>query len=67
MFYMVLFPILLCRNSWEELLEITRLRGERLRDAEEIHKCYQDLTDALAHIKVKNKGKVSRNTNFISA
>ncbi|KAM9654132.1 spectrin beta chain, non-erythrocytic 5 [Morphnus guianensis] len=43
------------RNSWEELLEITRLRGERLRDAEEIHKCYQDLTDALAHIKEKSK------------
>ncbi|XP_074765676.1 spectrin beta chain, non-erythrocytic 5 isoform X1 [Athene noctua] len=43
------------RNSWEELLEITRLRGERLRDAEEIHKCYQDLTDALAHIEEKSK------------
>ncbi|NXF34969.1 SPTN5 protein, partial [Nyctibius bracteatus] len=43
------------RNSWEELLEITRLRGERLRDAEVIHKCYQDLTDALAHIEEKSK------------
>ncbi|NXX16052.1 SPTN5 protein, partial [Podargus strigoides] len=43
------------RNSWEELLEITRLRGERLRDAEAIHKCYQDLTDALAHIEEKSK------------
>ncbi|NXD33924.1 SPTN5 protein, partial [Copsychus sechellarum] len=43
------------RNSWEELLEMTRLRGERLRDAEEIHKCYQDLTDALAHIEEKSK------------
>ena len=61
------FPILPCRNSWEELLEITRLRGERLRDAEAIHKCYQDLTDALAHIEVKNDGKVSYNANFISA
>ncbi|XP_051647894.1 spectrin beta chain, non-erythrocytic 5 isoform X2 [Manacus candei] len=43
------------RNSWEELLEITRLRGARLRDAEAIHKCYQDLTDALAHIEDKSK------------
>ncbi|KAM7109778.1 LOW QUALITY PROTEIN: spectrin beta chain, non-erythrocytic 5 [Ciconia maguari] len=43
------------RNSWEELLEITRLQGERLRDAEVIHKCYQDLTDALAHIEEKSK------------
>ncbi|KFQ58276.1 Spectrin beta chain, non-erythrocytic 5, partial [Pelecanus crispus] len=43
------------RNSWEELLEITRLRGERLRDAEIIHKCYQDLTDALVHIEEKSK------------
>ncbi|NXO67199.1 SPTN5 protein, partial [Phainopepla nitens] len=43
------------RNSWEELLEMTRSRGERLRDAEAIHKCYQDLTDALAHIEEKSK------------
>ncbi|KAM6073898.1 spectrin beta chain, non-erythrocytic 5 [Chlamydotis macqueenii] len=43
------------RNSWEELLEITRLRGARLRDAEVIHKCYQDLIDALAHIEEKSK------------
>ncbi|NWV85162.1 SPTN5 protein, partial [Dasyornis broadbenti] len=43
------------RNSWEELLEMTRLRGERLRDAEVIHKYYQDLTDALAHIEEKSK------------
>ncbi|XP_054256450.1 spectrin beta chain, non-erythrocytic 5 [Indicator indicator] len=43
------------RNSWEELLEITRLRGERLRDAEAIYKCYQDLSDALAHIEEKSK------------
>ncbi|XP_008936894.1 PREDICTED: spectrin beta chain, non-erythrocytic 5-like, partial [Merops nubicus] len=43
------------RTSWEELLEMTRLRGERLRDAEAIHKCYQDLTDALAHIEEKSK------------
>ncbi|RLW10138.1 hypothetical protein DV515_00002285, partial [Chloebia gouldiae] len=43
------------RNSWEELLEMTRLRGEQLRDAEAIHKCYQDLTDALAHIEEKSK------------
>ncbi|NXU59728.1 SPTN5 protein, partial [Turnix velox] len=43
------------RNSWEELLEITRVRGVHLRDAEAIHKCYQDLTDALAHIEEKSK------------
>uniref|UniRef100_H0ZL45 Spectrin beta, non-erythrocytic 5 n=1 Tax=Taeniopygia guttata TaxID=59729 RepID=H0ZL45_TAEGU len=43
------------RNSWEELLEMTRLRGVQLRDAEVIHKCYQDLTDALAHIEEKSK------------
>lgn len=62
---MVHFPILPRRNSWEELLEMTRLRGERLRDAEAIHKCYQDLTDALAHIEVKIYKKVSYNANFI--
>ncbi|XP_050810875.1 spectrin beta chain, non-erythrocytic 5 isoform X3 [Gopherus flavomarginatus] len=43
------------RNSWEELLEMTRLRGERLKDAEAIHKSYQDLTDALTHIEEKSK------------
>ncbi|XP_074853761.1 spectrin beta chain, non-erythrocytic 5 [Carettochelys insculpta] len=43
------------RNSWEELLKITRLRGERLKDAEAIHKSYQDLTDALTHIEEKSK------------
>lgn len=45
-------------------MEITRLRGERLKDAEVIHKCYQDLTDALAHIEVKNIGEVSHNKNI---
>ncbi|XP_032649741.2 spectrin beta chain, non-erythrocytic 5 [Chelonoidis abingdonii] len=43
------------RNSWEELLEMTRLRGERLKDAEAIHKSYQDLSDALTHIEEKSK------------
>nr|XP_025044105.1 spectrin beta chain, non-erythrocytic 5 [Pelodiscus sinensis] len=43
------------RNSWEELLEITRLRGKRLKDAEAIHKSHQDLTDALTHIEEKSK------------
>ncbi|TFK15040.1 acyl-coenzyme A thioesterase 1 [Platysternon megacephalum] len=43
------------RNSWEELLEMTRLRGERLKDAEAIHKSYQDLTDALTHTEEKSK------------
>lgn len=46
---------------------MTRLRGERLRDAEAVHKCYQDLTDALAHIEVKINRKISSNVNFISA
>lgn len=46
---------------------MTRLRGERLRDAEAIHKSYQDLTDALAHIEVKIKGKISYNAKFFSA
>ncbi|XP_064420762.1 spectrin beta chain, non-erythrocytic 5 [Latimeria chalumnae] len=43
------------RDAWESLLEMTRVRGERLRDAEEIHKCYRDLVDALTHIKEKHK------------
>lgn len=46
---------------------MTRLRGERLRDAEAIHKSYQDLTDALAHIEVKINGKILYNAKFISA
>lgn len=60
------FLLFLLRNSWEELLEITRLRGERLKDAEVIHKCYQDLTDALAHTEVKNTGNIlyKENLNF---
>lgn len=62
MLYVVLSSILSRRNSWEELLEITKLRGERLRDAEAIHKCYRDLTDALARIEVRNNEKVE---NFI--
>lgn len=47
----------LCRKSWEELLEMIRLRGERLKDAEAIYKSYQDLTDALTHIEVKTMVK----------
>lgn len=46
---------------------MTRLRGQQLRDAEAIHRCYQDLTDALAHIEVKINWKISSNANFISA
>ncbi|XP_019374606.1 PREDICTED: spectrin beta chain, non-erythrocytic 5 [Gavialis gangeticus] len=43
------------RNSWEELLEMTRVRVKQLQEAEKIHKCYQDLTDALTHIEEKTK------------
>ncbi|XP_054825905.1 spectrin beta chain, non-erythrocytic 5 [Eublepharis macularius] len=43
------------RNLWEELLQVTKLRGDQLQDAEAIHKCLQDLTDALIHIEEKSK------------
>ncbi|XP_077178896.1 spectrin beta chain, non-erythrocytic 5 isoform X2 [Paroedura picta] len=39
------------QNLWEELL----LRGEQLQDAEVIHKCLQDLTEALTLIEEKYK------------
>ncbi|XP_078515770.1 spectrin beta chain, non-erythrocytic 5 isoform X2 [Lissotriton helveticus] len=41
------------RNSWEQLLELTNLRGNRLQDAEAIHKSYWDLTEALTQIEEK--------------
>ncbi|KAJ1103984.1 hypothetical protein NDU88_001400 [Pleurodeles waltl] len=41
------------RNSWEQLLELTHLRGNRLQDAEAIHKSYWDLTEALTQIEEK--------------
>ncbi|XP_061467332.1 spectrin beta chain, non-erythrocytic 5 [Rhineura floridana] len=43
------------RNNWEELLEILKFQGEKLQDAESIHKCLQDLTEALIHIEDKSK------------
>nr|XP_033806940.1 spectrin beta chain, non-erythrocytic 5 isoform X2 [Geotrypetes seraphini] len=43
------------RNSWENLLEMTRARGKLLQDAEAIHKCYWDLTEALNQIEEKHK------------
>nr|XP_016847800.1 PREDICTED: spectrin beta chain, non-erythrocytic 5 [Anolis carolinensis] len=43
------------RNNWEELLEITKVRGKQLQDAEVTHKCLQDLTEALAYIEEKSK------------
>ncbi|XP_015205968.2 spectrin beta chain, non-erythrocytic 5 isoform X1 [Lepisosteus oculatus] len=43
------------RRSWEELLELARVRGEKLQDAEEYHRFYRDLTDALNHIEEKYK------------
>ncbi|XP_069494913.1 spectrin beta chain, non-erythrocytic 5 isoform X2 [Ambystoma mexicanum] len=39
------------RNSWEELLELTHRRGNRLQAAEAIHKSNWDLTEALAHVE----------------
>ncbi|XP_043929471.1 spectrin beta chain, non-erythrocytic 5 [Protopterus annectens] len=38
---------------WDILLEMTQRRKERLKDAEEIHKCYRDLSEALTHIEEK--------------
>ncbi|MGH0174376.1 UNVERIFIED_CONTAM: hypothetical protein FKN15_008679 [Acipenser sinensis] len=43
------------RQSWEELWELARVRGQRLQEAEEIHKIHRDLTDALANIEEKYK------------
>ncbi|KAM6973270.1 spectrin beta chain, non-erythrocytic 5 [Aplochiton taeniatus] len=43
------------RASWEELQGLTRDRKERLLKAEECHKFYRDLTDALANIEERRK------------
>lgn len=51
-----LYIILLTRNLWEEMLQVTMFRGEKLQDAEAVHKCLQDLTEALNHIEVKIVG-----------
>ncbi|XP_029453305.1 spectrin beta chain, non-erythrocytic 5 [Rhinatrema bivittatum] len=43
------------RNSWENLLEMTRARGKLLQDAEAIHKYYWDLAEAITQIEEKRK------------
>ncbi|XP_073682671.1 spectrin beta chain, non-erythrocytic 5 [Garra rufa] len=43
------------RESWEELQDLSKGRKEKLRRSEESHKFYKDLTDALRHIKERNK------------
>ncbi|KAL8169454.1 UNVERIFIED_CONTAM: hypothetical protein K2H54_049400 [Gekko kuhli] len=43
------------QNLWEEMLQVTKFRGEQLQNAEATHKCLQDLTEALAHIEEKYK------------
>ncbi|CAI5763942.1 spectrin beta chain, non-erythrocytic 5 [Podarcis lilfordi] len=43
------------RNNWDELLEMIKFQGERLQDAELIHKCLQDLMEALVHTEEKSK------------
>lgn len=45
-------PVSLIRNNWDELLEMIKFQGERLQDAEAIHKCLQDLMEALVHTEV---------------
>ncbi|XP_044291663.1 spectrin beta chain, non-erythrocytic 5 [Varanus komodoensis] len=43
------------RNNWEELLEMTKLQGQQLQHAEAVHKCLQDLNEALIHIEERSK------------
>ncbi|XP_078419413.1 spectrin beta chain, non-erythrocytic 5 [Cetorhinus maximus] len=43
------------RDLWSILQERARIRGQKLCDAEAIHKCSQDLSDALTHIEEKLK------------
>uniref|UniRef100_UPI00398EAE6B spectrin beta chain, non-erythrocytic 5 n=1 Tax=Pristiophorus japonicus TaxID=55135 RepID=UPI00398EAE6B len=43
------------REQWNSLQERARGRGQKLSDAEEIHKCSRDLADALTHIEEKRK------------
>ncbi|XP_043541480.1 spectrin beta chain, non-erythrocytic 5-like, partial [Chiloscyllium plagiosum] len=42
-------------DLWSSLQERVRTRGKRLSDAEAVHKCSQDLCDALTHIQEKLK------------
>lgn len=43
--------------SWKELQDLAKDRKDRLLKAEECHKFYRDLTDALGHIEVQFKHK----------
>ncbi|XP_068110413.1 spectrin beta chain, non-erythrocytic 5 isoform X2 [Hyperolius riggenbachi] len=43
------------RTSWEELQQLTKERGRRLRDAEAVHKCFWDLKEALSQTEEKSK------------
>ncbi|XP_077320667.1 spectrin beta chain, non-erythrocytic 5 isoform X3 [Lithobates pipiens] len=43
------------RASWEDLQQLTKERGRRLRDAEAIHKCFWDLKEALTQAEEKSK------------
>ncbi|XP_072283741.1 spectrin beta chain, non-erythrocytic 5 [Pyxicephalus adspersus] len=43
------------RASWEDLQQLTKERGRRLRDAEAVHKCFWDLKEALTQIEEKSK------------
>ncbi|XP_060684627.1 spectrin beta chain, non-erythrocytic 5 [Hemiscyllium ocellatum] len=43
------------RDLWSSLQERVHTRGQRLSDAEAVHKCSQDLCDALTHIQEKLK------------
>lgn len=40
------------RASWEDLQQLTKERGRRLRDAEAVHKCFWDLNEALTQAEV---------------
>ncbi|XP_030069558.1 spectrin beta chain, non-erythrocytic 5 [Microcaecilia unicolor] len=58
------------RNSWENLLEMTRARGKLLQDAEAIHKSYWDLTEALNQIEEKRKSipdDIAKNLNGVQS
>ncbi|XP_038646180.1 spectrin beta chain, non-erythrocytic 5 [Scyliorhinus canicula] len=43
------------RDLWSILQERAQIRGQRLCDADAVHKCSQDLSDALTHIEEKLK------------
>ncbi len=43
---------IICSAFWEDLKGVARERQDQLMKAEECHRCYQDLTDALTLIQV---------------